>query len=296
LSQIILFAISPEKLVGLSSKWRDGDEEYIAEEYLNLPYTGQLFGSGDLNVEELASLNPQVIIDVGEAKESLVQDLDTLQAETSIPCIHIDATLETMPQAFEKLGQILGNEEHARKLSEFCQSTYDQTVSIMESVGDNKARAIYLNSLEGLAVIAKGSYHAQILDLLTDNLAITDNPSAKGTGNEVTPEQIALWNPDYIILSPDCDYEEISNDPVFQSLDAIKSGNYLQVPQGPHNWMGTPPSVQRYLGLIWLTAALYPEQATYDVQAEVTQYYKLFYGHDLTDAQYEKLTKYSFIK
>ena len=66
------------------------------------------------------------------------------------------------------------------------------------------------------------------------------------------------------------------------------------MPDVPHNWMGSPPSVQRYLGMIWLTAELYPEFCDYDVKAEILEYYSLFYGCTLTDAQYEAITANAF--
>ena len=75
---------------------------------------------------------------------------------------------------------------------------------------------------------------------------------------------------------------------------AIVDGNYVQVPDLPYNWMGMPPAVQRYLGLIWLTAELYPDYCDYDVKAEILEYYRLFYGCTLTDGQYETITAGSF--
>ena len=58
---------------------------------------------------------------------------------------------------------------------------------------------------------------------------------------------------------------------------------------GPYNWMGFPPSVQRYLGMLWMAKLLYPDAADYDLQAEVTEYFDLFYHCALTGEQYEAL-------
>jgi len=59
--------------------------------------------------------------------------------------------------------------------------------------------------------------------------------------------------------------------------------------------MGNPPAVQRYLSLIWLTAELYPQYCDYDVKTEILEYYRLFYGIELTDAQYQTLTANAFL-
>ncbi len=296
LAQIILFAIAPEMFAGLASHWDDVAEGIIADEYYHLPYFGQLYSSADLNIEELAAAGPDLIIDIGEAKDSTAEDLNNLQAQTSIPTVFISATLETMPETFRTLGSLLGKEEKGEELAQFCERVYDRTLSIMNEVGEHKADTLIIGGEDGLNVLANGSYHAEIIDLLTNNIAVVDNPSSKGLGNSVDMEQIALWNPEYIVFMPESIYNTVSEQTTWKDLDAIASGNFVEVPNGPHNWMGMPPSVQRYLGMIWLTAVLYPDYCDYDVKAEVIEYYRLFYNCELTDAQYDALTANAFLK
>ena len=294
LSQIVLFALAPEMFVGLADEFGDPAKGFIPEEYFDLPYFGQLYGSASLNVEELAAAAPQLIIDIGEAKKSIVEDMDDLEAQTQIPSVHIEAALATMPEGFRRLGTLLGNEEKGKELAQFCEKVYNRTVSIMDQVGDNKVNALYILGEEGLNVLANGSYHAELIDLLTNNLAVVDNPAGKGSGNEVTMEQIALWNPDFILFAPGSIYDTVADQEAWKEITAVKNSNYIEVPEGPHNWLGNPPAVQRYLGLIWLPAALYPQYCDYDVKEEITEYYRLFYGCTLTDAQYEALTAQAF--
>jgi iron complex transport system substrate-binding protein len=53
--------------------------------------------------------------------------------------------------------------------------------------------------------------------------------------------------------------------------------------------MGFPPSVQRYLGMLWMGAVLYPDAIDYDLFEEVHNYYDMFYHCDLTEEQYDSL-------
>ncbi len=69
---------------------------------------------------------------------------------------------------------------------------------------------------------------------------------------------------------PESIYKTVADKATWSELDAISAKNYVEVPAGPHNWMGMPPSVQRYLGMIWLTAVLYPEYCDYDVNFYIT--------------------------
>ena len=290
LSQIILYAIAPDMFVGLAAKWDECAQGIVPEEYLNLPYFGQMYNTSNLNVEELALADPQLIIDIGQSMSSGAEDLDALQSQTNIPTVFISASLKDMPETFRKLGKLLNREEKAEELAQFCERVYSRTISIMEEVGDSKVDALYILGEEGLNVLAKDSYHSELIDMLTNNLAVVDAPSSKGSGNEVTLEQIALWDPDFILFAPDAIYDTAAEMDTWCDISAIASGNYIKVPQGPHNWMGTPPAVQRYLGLIWLTAQLYPEYCDYDARAEILEYYELFYNCALTEEQYQTLT------
>jgi iron complex transport system substrate-binding protein len=285
LAQIALFAICPDKLVGIATAWDASAEEYLATEYYNLPELGQLYGGkGELNLETLLASGAQVVIDVGEPKDTIVEDLDALQEQTGLPFVHITATTATMDDAYTKLGALLGMPDEAAVLSAYCDRVYTRTMQIANSV--EKANLLYCLGDQGLNVIAQGSYHAEVIDLLSNNLAVVDAPSSRGTGNEVDMEQILLWNPDVILFAQDSIYGTVADDPAWQEVGAIQNGTYYEVPFGPYNWMGFPPSVQRYLGMMWMAQLLYPDTAQYNLYGEVAEYFKLFYHSELTEDQY----------
>lgn len=294
LAQIVLYTIAPDMLVGLASRWSATAEGIVPDAYLQLPYFGQLYNTANLNLEELAFAGPQVIIDIGRVMSSGAEDMDTLQQQTGIPTVFLTSTAQSLPDTYRKLGQLLGREEKAQQLAAFCERVDSRTLSIMEQVGTNKVTALYIKGEQGLNVLARGAAHAEVLDLLTENVAVVDTPSSKGSGNEVTMEQIALWDPELILFDADSIYDTVAGMDTWKELAAIASGNYLEVPEGPWNWLGTPPAAQRYLGMIWLTAELYPQYCDYDAKAEILEFYALFYGCRLTDQQYEALTAKAF--
>ncbi|MDD5906417.1 MAG: ABC transporter substrate-binding protein [Clostridiales bacterium] len=296
MAQIVLFALCPDKLVGVSNAWSTEAEQYLDEKYFTMPEIGQLYGGkGELNPETLLQSGAQIVIDVGEPKGSIAEDLDALQEQTGIPFVHITATTETTGDAYRMLGDLLNMKDEAETLAAYCEKVYDRTVSIAGSV--EKANVLYVTGDMGQNVIAAGSYHAEILDLLTNNLAVVDEPSSKGTGNEVSMEQILTWDPDVVIFAPESIYDTVADDAAWQSVTAIKNGAYYEVPFVPYNWMGFPPSVQRYLGMMWLSKVLYPDAtAEYDLFSDVQEYYKLFYHCDLTQAQFDALVANSLGK
>lgn len=295
LAQIVVFALAPDKLAGIASKWDKTAEQYLKTEYYNLPELGQLYGGkGELNLETLLASGAQVVIDVGEPKETIVEDLDRLQEQTGLPFVHITATTKTMGDAYRLLGTLLNMPAEAETLAAYCEETYAKIDSIANSV--EKASLLYCLGEKGLNVIAANSYHAEPIDLLGNNLAVVDEPSSKGSGNEVDMEQILNWNPDVILFAPDSVYSTVAEDSAWRKVTAIKTGAYYEVPMGPYNWMGFPPSVQRYLGMLWMAKLLYPEVATYDMYQETAKYFDLFYHAELTQAQYDSLVANSLGK
>ncbi len=291
LAQIVLLAIAPDMFIGLSGSFSRNAKGIIDEKILNLPR----FKDDELNVEALAVANPDIIIDIGDSKKGVSEKMDNLQLQTQIPCVFLYSTLETMPETYRTLGKLLGREERGEELALFCERIYNRTIDIMNKVGENKINTLYVLGDKGMNVMAAGSYHAEVLDMLTNNLAVVDNPISKGSGNEITMEQISLWNPDFVIFAPDSIYDTVKATPTWKEISAIANNRYIKVPDAPHNWMGMPPAVQRYLSLIWLTSQLYPDYCDYDVKADICEYYRLFYSFNMTDDMYAYITENAFL-
>lgn len=295
LAQIVLFALCPDKLVGVANAWDESAQQFLEEKYYALPLLGQLYGGkGELNLETLLGSGAQVVIDVGEAKGSIVEDLDALQEQTGIPFVHIDAKLSAMDETYTLLGDLLDMQEEGKTLADYCRSVYDRIDSLAASV--EKANILYITGEAGLNVIARGSYHAEAIDLLANNLAVVDEPSSKGTGNEVDMEQILNWNPDVILFTPGSICAIVGEDAAWQGVTAIQNGAYYEVPMGPYNWMGFPPSVQRLLGMQWMAKVLYPDAVDYDMYEAASTYFQMFYHCDLTQEQYDALVANSLGK
>ena len=292
LAQIVVFAMAPDKLVGIANAWDESAAQFLDTKYYDLPLLGQLYGGkGELNLETLLAAAPDVVIDVGEPKDSMAEDLDALQEQTGIPFVHIDAYLASLDDTYAMLGDLLAMPNEAQGLADYCRYAYDKVKAIADSV--EKVNLLYVTGEEGLNVIARGSYHAEVIDMLCNNLAVVDEPSSKGTGNEVDMEQILNWNPAAVIFAPGSIYSTVADNENWQTIPAIRDGRYYEVPMGPYNWMGFPPSVQRILGMQWMAKVLYPDAADYDMYETTQTYFQLFYHCDLTAEQYAALTAHS---
>lgn len=296
LAQMFLAAVAPDMICAIPSAYSPYEMGFLPAYFAELPVAGQFYGAANLNPEEIARIGPDLVIDVGEPKDTIAEDMDKISATIGIPTVHVTATLRTTPEAFRALGRLLGRTEQGERLARFCERTLAEADALVAQVGSGKKSVLYCQGKAGLNVLARGTFHTEILDWMADNKAVVDNPASRGSGNEANFEQILLWDPQVILFGPGSVYSEAANDPAWRELRAVKSGEYYEIPSGPYNWMGPPPSINRYLGMIWLGKALYPQYAAYDLYAETAEYYRLFYGYELTREQFETLTAGSFPK
>ena len=294
LSQVYILPLAGDMLVGVSKAFAEDAEKYLPEEIFHKTEIGQLYGGKrEMDLEALLAADPDVVIDIGQAKGSMAEDLTALTEQTGIPFIHVEASVSTAAEAYRMLGELLGREEKAEELAFWCETTYQNMNDLMAQVDADNARKTLLYCLgeRGTNVIAEGSFHAETVNLMSQNLAVIEDVVSSGDGNEVDLEQILLWNPDVIVFSYDSCYDSIAESAEWQSISAVENGNYYEAPYGPYGWLSSPPAVQSYLGMLWLGNLLYPEYVSYDLQEEVCEYYELFYGCELTEEMYQELVQ-----
>lgn len=290
----VLLTIAPEKMVGLSQELSDDQKKYLGDRVSSdLPVLGAIFGAkGDLNKEEVAATGAQLLIDTGEYKDGIADDLDALQEELGIPCIFIESSLDKWGDAYRALGQVLGEEDRGEELATYCDNAYKEVSDVMSGIADSdRVGVIYCTGDSGTNVIANGSFQANVVDMVANNVAVVDSPSGKGSGNESSLEQIANWNPTVVLFQEGSVYDSVGSDAAWQALPAIQNGSYYEVPGSPWCWLNSPPTINQVMGMQWLPRILYPDafQGKDSLEDVVKSYYKTFYGYDLSDDDYNSL-------
>lgn len=121
---MILMPIAYDLLAGLASSPSTAQMPYFPEEVRDLPTFGQFYGSkANLNMESLIDARPQIIIDLGDKKDSIADDMDRIQKQTGIPTVFIEANLDDMAAAYRTLGDILNRSDMAESLARFIEKT-----------------------------------------------------------------------------------------------------------------------------------------------------------------------------
>jgi len=290
-AQLILYTLCPDKLLGLSDPFTRIQKRYIDDKYGNLPIFGKLYGSGGtFNLEAIMKASPDVIIDMGERKAGIGADMDSVQSRTGIPVVFIEATIDTMADAYDALGRLLGMEGQAAELSGYIREVMAFAEDVKSKIPeDERPSVLYSQGEYGNEVNGKGSLHAEVLDYVgVKNAADMDSILASG-GDEVSMEQIILWDPDVVVLAPDSNFREIYSDPLWAQVSAVKNRRVYEVPIGPYNWFDRPPSVQRVLGILWLGNLVYTEYYDFDMIEKTQEFYKLFFRYDLSGDEAREL-------
>ena len=297
-AQMILYTFCPDKLLGLSSPFTKIQKQYIEEDFYDLPIFGKLYGSSEtFNFEEIMKASPDIIIDMGEEKAGIGADMDSIQARAGIPVIFIKATLDSIADAYDTLGEILGLGERSSVMSRYIRDVLDFAEDVRGRIPDDeRPGVIYSQGEYGNEVNGKGSVHSEVLDYVgVRNAADMDSILTSG-GDEVSMEQMILWNPEIVILAPDSCYGDIYGDSLWAHVDAVKNRRVYEVPIGPYNWLDRPPSVQRVLGILWLGNIVYPEYYNFDMVEKAREFYKLFFRYDLSAEEARALMANSTFK
>ena len=286
LAQQVLLTIAPEKLCGLSAKL-GAAADYVADVDPNLPVFGAVYGSkGDLNKEAIAEAAPDLIIDVGEAKKTIKEDMDSLQDQLGIPVVHIESSLSTYKQAYEQLGELLGKQDRAAELGDYCQNAYDEVSDVVKDIPESeRPKVAYLTGDSGTSALAKGGFMAQVVDMVANNCIEVENATASGNGDQISLEQIAAFDPQMIVFTADSYYGSVATDPAWAGITAVEDGQVYEAPSKPYNWLSGPPSVNQIMGMQWLARLCYPDQFPDSMTDVAKSYYKTFYGHELTDEE-----------
>ena len=75
---------------------------------------------------------------------------------------------------------------------------------------------------------------------------------------------------------------------MWSGLQAVQNGKCYTIPQYPIDFCFSP-SVNRYMGIMWLATIMYPDSFDWNLREKVDEYYDLFYHCEMTDELYEKL-------
>ena len=173
-----------------------------------------------------------------------------------------------------ELGERAGRPETAERLATYIG---DRVATVSSAVEGCRRPRVYYSMGTPLFALNAERFEMDLVEAAGGDPVNRGIARAGKPGVNITPEEFAAFNPEYIFISgflsaPASDYLGACRR-MDLSADAVEHGRIYTMPPG---WdFGNPRWV---LGLTAIAATLHPERAKFDLAAEQDRFYRTFYG------------------
>ncbi len=266
-----------DRIVGIEKKAEERElYKLAAPEFLDLPAVGS---GKEINIEAIADLDPDLVILPKKQKDAA----DTL-TDLGIPAIVVNPeTYDDYNAMIELLGVATGEEDAAAELTTYYDEAVAEITALTKDVTTRPT--VYLcGDSSYLSAAAGGMYQSSMIEMAGGTSATAEIDS--DTWADVSPEQIAAWNPDVIMNVSYSEYtlDDLRNEAALADITAVQNDALYTVPSQIEAWDYPQPS--SILGLYWMTHTLHPELISEDDYLEKAQeFYKAYYDLDITADQ-----------
>jgi iron complex transport system substrate-binding protein len=284
---IFLYTLAPELLIGWPRANRPEEREFLLPDVGGRPEVGRITGRGNTaNLEVVLALKPDLILDVGSVNPTYISLADRVQQQTGIPYALLDGRFEGIPLSYRALGALIGWREQGEGLARNAEDTMKTITQRVGSIPpDRRPRVYYARGPRGLETGLGGSINVETIEFVAQNVA----GGTRGGLANVSIEQVLLWSPD-VIIAIDQDFAaNVSSDPAWAPVAAVRTHRVHLSPKLPFGWVDFPPAVNRLIGLWWLAKILYPDLFPEDLRARTQEFYARFYHVTPSEAQIDRV-------
>lgn len=241
---VLLAAVAPELMVGWTSPVSEEARALLAPQAAGLPQVPRLTGREDVTAR-IQALKPDLIIDYGAISPRYADLAQATQQQTGIPTILLDGSLSEVPNVLRLLGRITHREGRAETLAVVAEALLALPVPQVAH-----PRVLYARGADGLTVAAPDTDVTAIFTRLGWQVVA---PGGPGAFRAASIEAIGALDPDILIFSDPAMREALAHSDAWRSLRATREGHAFVAPSLPFGWVEEPPSINRLLGLAWLS-------------------------------------------
>jgi iron complex transport system substrate-binding protein len=243
------------------------------------PRLEELLLFGDPNVEEFVARGAQLVLVDGSRHAAFAEQMGELDVSVLQYLVETPAALK---EAIQLTGTAFGSEARAR--ADAFVGDHERVLGtvredLVELRNEDRARVLFLGTSSLL--VASGDMYQT--DLIEAAGGLSVSSTLFGYWNEVSLEQVLLWNPDVIIIPPYGPVQPVDllDDPDWQAIRAVSEGRVHRMPRliAP---MDTPVP-ESILGVVWMATLLYPDLLSLDLAGEMKHFYASYYGLVLTE-------------
>ena len=191
------------------------------------------------------------------------------------------------------LGDLPDKKRRAERLANYTAHTLTNIIDLLDKIPDSRRpRVYYGRRRDGFETGLGGLIKYQILELVGAINVAANAASGKGLAS-VSMEQILKWNAEVILTLEEHFFESLASDPLRQNVQAVQNTRVYLAPRLPFGWFGRRPPFHRLIGVKWLAAVLYVEDADHNIPRDTREFYRLFYH--LSDHQLSQLIEHAVV-
>jgi len=280
-AEVLISAFAPEAMVGRFRDLSPRLAPFLSPEARALPtLEGITIQNDAAQFDKIIAAKPQLIIDYGDIDPRYIKQATIVQEDSGIPYVLLDGKLEKTPATLRALGKLTGHTARGEELAVYAEKILARAKAIGETYAAKPATVYIARSTNGTATTVAGLHSGDVYDLAgLKNVSDTRN---------ATLDQIKGWDPD-VIISVDAPFMDTVKTAPWTDLRAVKNGRVLMTPLLPWGWTDHPPSVNRLIGVLWLTSKVYGQPSAAELKDETVRFYKTFFRIDLTAQQLAEL-------
>ncbi len=234
----------------------------------------------DYNIESAIALKPQVVFVYASSDKDLIEQFENV----GIKAVAVKGeTIEESYEAIRLIAKVMGCEDRGEAYINECQKMLQIVDKRVGDVPDEQKPRVMFAGPKSVYTVSTG----EMLDTALIEMAgaVSVSKDLKGYWTEVSPEQVATWNPDVIVLGSSLDTygdDKVYSNPHFKTVKAIQDKKVYSMPSNIGWWDFPAPNC--VLGVVWMAKTFYPEKFTdVDMTKLADDFYKKCYGHTFTE-------------
>ena len=284
---------SPTRLVGIHPRARNMfAKSFVSEifpEVLQIPTNIVVGGDFTPNVEGIARLDPDVVIQWGDLGNDLVTPLESAGIKVARYRALPEGGDATLAAMLVMLGEMTGDARRAAHLNALRTQASRRLEGAVSRIPEGDRQRVLILTRSGAATHASGGDAAGVYSYLIYKAGGVNLAETLPDFSVVGTEQIAAWNPDVIFLfgtegeAP----EKIFNDPILRSCKAAADRRVYVLPTGSHYWGSLGPDDA--LAQQWMAELLYPNHLTPVLRNEMRQTYQAMFDQQFSDDRLNKI-------
>lgn len=275
-ASVFVYCLAPHKLLGWPRRVRPDEAAFLLPEAAALPGLGRLTGRGSTAaLETVLSLRTQLIVDVGSTAPTYASLADQVQRQTGVSYLLYDGSFHRTQETIRRLGHALGETARAESLARGVAAILEDAAALRARIpAGDRPRVYFARGPDGLATAAAGGLNAEVLDEVgAVNVAQVEAPNLA----RVSFEQLLSWRPDWVLAGEESFFHGLRSHPVWSRLEAVRAGRVLLVPRLPFGWFDAPPALNRFVGIVWLSAAFHPRLVRYSLDERIAEVFERLY-------------------